>query len=122
MNQTTQQNPVPAVLVLQETALKDILQTSLNDLKAEIRELIEQVTDQITDQIKDPKSDKDLITSNELCALLQTNKPQLWKWTQKGLLNPVRLTENGKLFYRKSEVLESLKETRTVKRLKQKQS
>ena len=118
MNQTTQQNPVPAVLVLQETALKDILQTSLNDLKAEIKELIEQVTD----QIKDPKTDKDLITSNELCELLQTNKPQLWKWTQKGLLNPVRLTENGKLFYRKSEVLESLKETRTVKRLKQKQS
>ena len=112
MNQTTQ-TTAPAVLVLQETALKEILQSSLNELKAEIRELIEQVTD----QIKDPRQDKDLLTSNELCELLQTNKPQLWKWTQKGILNPIRLTEKGKLFYKKSEVLESLKGTRKMRKL-----
>jgi len=108
MNQTTQ-TTAPAVLVLQETALKEILQSSLNELKAEIRELIE--------QIRDPNKDKDLLTSNDLCELLQTNKPQLWKWTQKGLLNPIRLTEKGKLFYRKSEVLESLKGTKTMRKL-----
>lgn len=113
MNQTNQQPPAPAVLILQETALKEILQSSLNELKEEIRELI----GQITDQIKDPNKDKDLLTSNELCELLQTNKPQLWKWTQKGLLNPVRLNDKGKLFYRKSEVMESLKGTRTMRKL-----
>lgn len=109
MNQTDQQTPGPAVIILQETALKEILQTSLNSLKAEIIELI--------DQIRDPNKDKDLLTSNDLCELLQTNKTQLWKWTQRGLLNPIRLEGKGKIFYQKSEVLEGLKGTRKMKKL-----
>lgn len=104
-----QQTNAPAVLVIQGAELKDLLESTLNSFKEEMKELFE--------RYQDPEKDNDLLTSQDLCDLLQTTRSQLWKWTQRGLLNPIRFEEKGKIFYRKSEVFESLKGTRTMRKL-----
>ena len=53
------------------------------------------------------QSESDLLTREQVCKLLSINKTTLWKHTKSGKLKSLGL--GNRVYYKKSEVLESVK-------------
>ena len=73
--------------------------------------LSEAVTNAIADQLSELKEPEDtLLTTKDLCELLQTTPVQLWRWEMAGHFTGRKL--GGKKYYSKKEVLEGMRKTR----------
>lgn len=73
--------------------------------------LSEAVTNALSNQLSELKEQEDtLLTTKDLCELLQTNPVQLWRWEMAGHFTARKL--GGKKYYSKKEVLEGMRKTR----------
>ncbi|RXG21034.1 helix-turn-helix domain-containing protein [Leeuwenhoekiella aequorea] len=84
-------------IILQGTTSQQLIE----DLKNAFREVLEDSKPQTNSSI-----DKQLMTREEVCDLLQINKSTLWKRTKTGKIPSYG--QGRRIYYKRSEVMESL--------------
>lgn len=84
-------------IILQGTTSQQLIE----DLKNAFREVLEDSKPQTNSSL-----DKQLMTREEVCDLLQINKSTLWKRTKTGKIQSYG--QGRRVYYKRSEVLESL--------------
>ncbi len=87
----------PNQIILQGTTSQQLIE----DLKNAFREVLEDSKPQTNSSL-----DKQLMTREEVCDLLQINKSTLWKRTKTGKIQSYGL--GRRIYFKRSEVMESL--------------
>ena len=95
-------------VVVKPINMGNLLLADIDTLKGVIAEA---VTNALSNQLSELKEQEDtLLTTKDLCELLQTTPVQLWRWEMAGHFTGRKL--GGKKYYSKKEVLEGMRKTR----------
>ena len=82
-----------------------LIQLTPNELQNAIIEGMNQKLEELKTSFQ-PKEPTELLTRSECSKILKINLTTLWNWTKQGKL--VSYSISGRVYYKRSEVLESL--------------
>lgn len=83
---------------------------TIQDLKNELKEIFstkDEISKIIEQTTQKNSLNEVLLTTDEACKLLKIDPSTLWAWQKKGKVNVYKLA--NKNYYKKSEILESLR-------------
>lgn len=68
---------------------------------ADLREFALHIIDEL--RTNKPEEEPELITVDEACKLLDISKPTLWRWSNNGIVKPIR--KGGRVYYNHQEIM-----------------
>lgn len=84
-----------------------IIQTTPSEITTIVEVAVEKTLNKFKQELSSFQKEDKLLTREETCSLLSINLSTLWSWDKQGKLSSKKI--GNRVYYLKSEILESLK-------------